>query len=170
MTQALLYAAFAIIVLISVLAMYQVVTMNAKKTQVTRLMSAITTELQSMSLAGNGTFEGVPARLVARGAIPRDSLKSSNGGRNEVITLPFDGNIDMYFEGAGASGTPLTGIISWANPTRSAVALCNYLSAGEVGALISGPLGSDYVITQTVCESGSPAVGFLFRYPNIVSH
>ncbi len=145
MTQALLYAAFAIIVLISVLGMYQVVTLNSNKTTATRTMSMASGEARTLYRNADdfGTAENglTSAKLIAAGAVPTDATTEEGGV--QTIKLPYQGTVEF---GPATDNTKFQAVVEFEN-SRSARALCTFLSAGEPDTIITGPMGSEYVIT-----------------------
>ncbi len=153
MTQALLYAAFAIIVLISVLGMYQVVTLNSNKTTATRTMSMASGEARTLYRNADD-FTGITAqKLIDAGAVPTDAVNADG-----TIKLPYQGSVQ--FAAAGTTGYTAT-VTFGADPSRSATALCTFLSAGEVDTIITGPMGSEYVIpTAPDCSTGTFSVTY----------
>ncbi len=155
MTQALLYAAFAIIVLISVLAMYQVVSFNAAKTRTVMLLTNISNE--SRILYRGGSFGGLTtAKIIEAGVIPRDSVITGNR-----IGLPYGGEGDLF---GSADVAQIT--ITWPSASRSAKNLCTFLASGdkavsEMKFFDMGPLGTDYAVggfCDGEAAGGTPAL------------
>lgn len=160
MTQSLLYAAFALVVLISVLAVYQVVDFNAKKRESAQIMTGISSELPLMK-PGNPT-RGYPGyqtdRLIDRGILGSENLRTV--GAERLISLPYGGGVgylivptlDYIFSGDGQVQ------IVWPDNTIRARHLCAYLSSGDQGVLRDGPLGNQYAILSASCDASSPAL------------
>lgn len=139
MTNALLWAAFAIVVLISILGMYQVVQLNSNKTNATRTMSTVSNEART--LYRNATDFGTTNlnnTLVQAGAVTNDAIGGTEEAR--LITLPY--GTSVTFTGAGQN---FTAAMTFPG-SRGARSLCTFLTSGDKGVLINGPLGSDYSI------------------------
>jgi len=140
MTQALLYAAFAIVVLISVLAMYQVVTLNSNKTTASRTVSTAAQEARTL-YRNSVDFTGLDnTTLIQAGAIPTDAFTGTN-----TITLPYGGTV-VY---APATGGKFQATVTLSD-TRGGKALCTFLSSGTGGQVITGPMGAEYSVPADV--------------------
>lgn len=148
LTQAMLYAAFAIIVLISVLAMYQVVSLNTNKTTATRTMSMASSEARTL-YRNSDDFTGLTSqRLIDAGAVPTDAVNGT------TISLPYNGTVE--FGPTAAGSTTYDADVTFAQNTRSSRALCTFLSSGEAGVIITGPMGSEYQIGTVDCAATAP--------------
>lgn len=157
MTQALLYAAFAIVVLISVLAMYQVVTLNSNKTTAARTISTAAQEARTL-FRNSVDFEDLDtAMLIQAGAVPTDAI----GGTEEAptITLPYQGTV--AFDDAAGGKFQATVALSG---TRGGRALCTFLSSGVSSEVITGPMGAEYsgTLADGACSGANP--GFTVTY------
>ncbi len=168
MTQALLYAAFAIIVLISVLAMYQIVSLNAKKEETTRVMNVISSEIRTMArgsaanmesyINGSASFEG---RLIDLGIVPQSAVSDGD------IVLPYNGTLEAGgFAINGAHDETFYMQIMFMNASRGGRALCAYLGSGSEYAtqgaapamIENGPLGANYTVIN-LCSPTTAGVG-----------
>lgn len=159
MTQALLYAAFAIVVLISVLAMYQVVTLNSNKTVASRTVSTAAQEARTL-YRNSADFTGLNnTTLIQAGAVPTDAISGTG-----TITLPYQGTVAFTPE-----GNKFKAVVALSN-TRGGKALCTFLSSGAtVGAgtdpapVITGPMGAEYSASvANTCATDTP--GFTVVY------
>lgn len=150
MTQALLYAAFAIVVLISVLAMYQVVTLNSNKTTSARTVSTAAQEARTL-FRNSPDFDGLTNTvLIQAGAVPTDAISGSD------ITLPYQGTIAFAPEGTNDEKFKATVTLS---NTRGGKALCTFLSSGAGTSVITGPMGAEYTLAATPAKNcGDDAV------------
>lgn len=156
MTQALLYAAFAIVVLISVLAMYQVVTLNSNKTTASRTVSTAAQEARTL-FRNSVDFIGLnTAMLVQAGAVPTDAI----GGTPEAptITLPYQGTVAFT-----PNGNKFQAAVALSG-TRGGRALCTFLSSGVGANVITGPMGAEYsgTLAADACSGATP--GFTVVY------
>lgn len=144
MTQALLYAAFAIVVLISVLAMYQVVTLNSNKTAAARTVSTAAQEARTL-YRNSEDFTGLTNTvLVQAGAVPTDATDGTSS-----ITLPYQGTV-AYTPTADGKFQALVTL----SGTRGGRALCTFLSSGAGTSVITGPMGAEYTLDGTAtCNS-----------------
>lgn len=151
MTQALLYAAFAIVVLISVLAMYQVVTLNSNKTVAARTVSTAAQEARTL-FRNSVDFDGLTNTvLVQAGAVPTDAVSGTDG-----ITLPYQGAITFLPEGTNDEKFKATVTLS---NTRGGKALCTFLSSGAGTSVITGPMGAEYTLAAEPAKNcGANAV------------
>lgn len=158
MTQALLYAAFAIIVLISVLGMYQVVTLNSNKTTATRTMSMASGEARTLYRNADDFTNLTSARLIKAGAVPTDAVDQSGtptDTTDDTIKVPYQGTV--AFRPNATDATKFDAVVTFATPsTRSSRALCTFLSTGEPGTIITGPMGSEYSIGTVACDDAAP--------------
>lgn len=160
MTQALLYAAFAIVVLISVLAMYQVVTLNSNKTVASRTVSTAAQEARTL-FRNSVDFSGLDnTTLIQAGAVPSDAISGTS-----TITLPYQGTVSFAPEGgaspvAGSNRFQATVVIP---DTRGGNALCTFLTSGTPGEVITGPMGAEYVVPADVDCSGAANFTVLYQ-------
>lgn len=163
LTQAMLYAAFAIIVLISVLAMYQVVSLNTNKTTATRTMSMASSEARTL-YRNSDDFTGLSSeQLIAAGAVPSDAIDpgATNAATDDTIALPYNGTV--VFEANATDATTYDAEVTFDGSNRSSRALCTFLSSGDTGVIITGPMGSEYQIGDTDCDS-TTAPSFTVTY------
>lgn len=153
LTQAMLYAAFAIIVLISVLAMYQVVSLNTNKTTSTRTMSMASSEARTL-YRNSDDFTGLTSqRLIDAGAVPTDAHDGT------TITLPYNGTVAF----APAADNNYQATVLFDGNSRSSRALCTFLSSGETGVIITGPMGSEYQIGTVDCAADDPTFSVTYQ-------
>lgn len=156
MTQALLYAAFAIVVLISVLAMYQVVTLNSNKTTASRTVSTAAQEARTL-FRNSVDFTGLNnATLIQAGAVPTDAIKTTGEGAEatQTISVPYQGTVAF----APATGGKFQATVTLDN-TRGGRALCTFLTSGTAGEVITGPMGAEYTVpaaAKTGCTTAAP--------------
>lgn len=153
MTGALLWAAFAIGVLISILGVYQVVQLNSNKTAATRTMSTISNEARGM-FRNSPNFTGLTNQLlVDAGAVTNDAYTAGSGENAQPrITLGYDTGVVFAPTTGGFSATIRPG------PGIRARNLCTFLNAGNGSTeLINGPLGSDYVLSGS-CSGDNAAI------------
>lgn len=156
MTQALLYAAFAIVVLISVLAMYQVVTLNSNKTTASRTVSTAAQEARTL-FRNSADFTGLSNTvLVQAGAVPTDAINGASG-----ITLPYQGNV-VFAPSATAGKFDAT--VTFASDSRGAQALCTFLSSGVGEDVITGPMGAEYAEGASAPDCTNAAPTFVVTY------
>lgn len=151
MTQALLYAAFAIVVLISVLAMYQVVTLNSNKTVASRTVSTAAQEARTLFRNSANFADLDNATLIQAGAVPTDAINGTN------ITLPYQGTITFAPEGGAspvAGSNKFQATVAIPN-SRGGRALCTFLSSGTAGTVITGPMGAEYTVPADVDCTGA---------------
>ena len=154
MTQALLYAAFAIVVLISVLAMYQVVTLNSNKTVAARTVSTAAQEARTL-FRNSADFTGLDnATLIQAGAVPTDAISGTS-----TITLPYGGTV-VY---APATDGKFQATVTLSN-TRGGKALCTFLSSGTYGQVITGPMGAEYTVPAAAKAGCATAAPFTVVY------
>lgn len=161
MTQALLYAAFAIIVLISVLAIYQVVTFNASKTELVNLASTVQNETRMMTKGRAQTFGITAQNVIDSGVIPSRNIGDIQG--YPIIKLPYGGYMTI-----GGNGTTVQAGMAWTEPSRSAKNLCNFMAGvqdadpnGPAVAVEQGPMGSNYVVVNRCAEDNA---SFIVEY------
>lgn len=154
MTNALLWAAFAIVVLISILGMYQVVQLNSNKTSATRTVSTVSNEARTL-FRNAQDFTGLNnALLVQAGAVTNDATDGVSD-----ITLPY--GTDVVFAVGAPDATTFTATMDFgADPSRGAIALCTFLTSGDTTGLINGPMGSDYTITSADCAAGDAVITY----------
>lgn len=162
MTQALLYAAFAIVVLISVLAMYQVVTLNSNKTAAARTVSTAAQEARTL-YRNSVDFTGLTNTVLVRaGAVPTDAISGTDG-----ITLPYQGSIEF----TEAADSKFQAEVTFDAGSRGAKALCTFLSSGAavaeeggVAPVITGPMGAEYSASgANTCDSDTPAFTVVYE-------
>ncbi len=153
MTQALLYAAFAIVVLISVLAMYQVVTLNSNKTTAARTVSTAAQEARTL-FRNSVNFTGLDNEmLIQAGAVPTDAISGT-----ETITLPYQGTVAFAPTAAGADEGKFQATVTL-SPTRGGRALCTFLSSGAASEVITGPMGAEYKLASTPAKACDATTG-----------
>lgn len=165
MTQALLYAAFAIVVLISVLAMYQVVTLNSNKTVASRTVSTAAQEARTL-YRNSADFTGLNnATLIQAGAVPTDAIKTETTGTGagatttQTISVPYQGTVVF----ASAAGGKFQATVTLDN-TRGGRALCTFLTSGKADEVITGPMGAEYTVPATAKAGCATAAPFTVVY------
>lgn len=154
MTQALLYAAFAIVVLISVLAMYQVVTLNSNKTVASRTVSTAAQEARTLFRNSADFTDLDNETLIRAGAVPTDAISGT-----DTITLPSGGTV-VY---APATGGKFQATVTLSN-TRGGKALCTFLTSGTAGEVITGPMGAEYTVPAAAKAGCTTAAPFTVVY------
>lgn len=154
MTQALLYAAFAIVVLISVLAMYQGVTLSNNKTNASRTVSTAAQEARTL-YRNSVDFTGLSNEtLIQAGAVPTDAVSGTN-----IIKLPYQGTVVF---GPAADGK-FQAVVTPTN-TRGGKALCTFLASGAPDQVITGPMGAEYVVPATAAAGCATGATFTVTY------
>lgn len=165
MTQALLYAAFAIVVLISVLAMYQVVTLNSNKTAASRTVSTAAQEARTL-YRNSVDFDGLTNTVLVRaGAVPTDAIGGTEAA--PTITLPYQGTVEF----TDTTDGKFQAEVSFDTGSRGAKALCTFLSSGATPAagtdpapVITGPMGAEYSASgANTCASDAPAFTVVYE-------
>ena len=157
MTQALLYAAFAIVVLISVLAMYQVVTLNSNKTVAARTVSTAAQEARTLYRNSADFADLKNTTLIQAGAVPTDAIGGTDAA--PTITLPYGGTV-VY---APATGGKFQATVTLSN-TRGGKALCTFLSSGDADKVITGPMGAEYTVPAAAKAGCATAAPFTVVY------
>lgn len=154
-TQMLLFTAFVIIGMISVLALYQVVMLNSNKTKATQVVSMASGEARTL-YRNSDNFTGLSsATLIAAGAVPTDAVSGTN------IVLPYQGTVAFA---PSASGNTFEATVTFPASTRSTRALCTFLSTGQTGVIITGPMGSEYQLGTADCASTTaPTFGVTYQ-------
>lgn len=156
MTNALLWAAFAIVVLISILGMYQVVQLNSNKTSATRTASTVSNEARTLFRNAKDFSTLNNALLIQAGAVTNDATDGTS-----TITLPYGTAVAFGPAGTGGTTSQFDATLTFAD-TRGAKSLCTFLTSGEKDTLINGPMGSDYIVpASTDC---STAGNVIIRY------
>lgn len=146
MTQALLYAAFALLVLIGVLAMYSVVTTSNNKTTSARTISTAAQEARTL-FRNSAEFTGLTDTvLIQAGSIPSDAIGGTAG---DEIVLPYGSSVE--FLPAAGDPTKFQATLRTSD-TRGGNALCTFLTSGDAG-VITGPLGAEYTVRTTAGEA-----------------
>lgn len=154
--QAMLYAAFAIFVLIAVLGVFQVVQLNSNKNTATRTVSMASSEARTL-YRNSDDFTGLTSqRLIDAGAVPTDAIDGA------LIKLPYQGTV--AFAPNATDATTYDAVVAFDGNTRSSRALCTFLSAGETGVIITGPMGSEYQISGTPDCANATAPTFTVNY------
>lgn len=141
MTNALLWAAFAIAVLISILSVYQITQYNASRKDALQNVSVISNEARQL-FTTQDRYTGLNAEmLIEAGAVTNES---HNG--TEII-LPYGGV--MTFE-ASQWRKEFTVYVTFDSNTVHSRALCNTLSVGsppaQHGEPMDGPMGNNYFV------------------------
>lgn len=162
MAKSLLYAMFAIVIIIDVMALYGTVRLNQSKQQAVQIMT--TAALEARQAHKGTTFAGLTTQsLIERGAVPASAVIGSEP--NQSILLPYGGvvNIVPTFLNDGFSAYVVFNNSSW-----QAHALCFYLASGQRGTMIDGPMGSDYSLDIEHCNDETyPSFNVLY---NVQSH
>ncbi len=164
LTQGLLYAAFAIVVLITVLSVYQVVMMAHQKNEVARLMSIYTAEIRVQMKATPsdqiGAFDRAFANLAMSPSVQKDIVYGPYNFSH--YALPYGGSIHKLATPGNTDRFSLA--VNFGAESRGARALCTFLGSGGVGEIINGPMGSDYRIVRTQCGEGQQVLSVQVAY------
>ena len=170
MTQSLLYVSYAIIVLIGVLAVYEVVNRNTARKETAQILTNLSAEFLTWPRGwDNGTFTQDHLATIAKaGAFDPGLLSQENG--TSVLHLPYGARATYTSYGSG--GHTLVGTIMFDPANHRGVSLCNYLIAGAeiaemTGRAISGPLGAEYVVEDAQCTSDMSYINYAIR-PNTI--
>ena len=151
LTQAMLYAAFAIFVLVSVLYGYTMVDIRRSKANTTTLMSFMSSEIRGL-YAGQGNVGSLDAgHLIRAGSVPLGNAREIDG--NSSIIAPHGGFVTF-----SPADNPLDfrATIVWPAGGRTPRALCLHLVGTDEEEEGAGPLGTDYVIEDSDCLGESP--------------
>lgn len=157
LTQAMLYAAFAILVLMSVLYGYTQVELRRSKTNTTALMAFISSEIRGL-YAGRANVGDLSAEhLIHAGSVPLGFAREVDGEFS--IVAPHGGFITF-----SPTDDPLDfrATMEWPSGGRTPRALCLHLVGTEEEEESSGPLGTDYVIETADCYSDSPRLTAIY--------
>lgn len=158
MTNALLYAAFAIVIFLAGMKIYEVVDLNARKHEASLIMTGVSEALKDhptfYTLAYDGEDAAETSDAIRKtGLIDDKHFRDVAGGAE--LSVPYGGvlsyQIICYKCGDGLV------VIAFQEPTRKAAALCTYLSSGPMSVLRTGPLGTDYSVNDKNCDvDGGP--------------
>ena len=126
---------------------FTVIQRNIAKNTAQRVIPMASSEARLL-YRNSPDFDGITAaRLIDSGAIPVDSIEGT------TFVVPFGGVVTV----AAAADARFTMAIAWPE-SSNARALCTSLSAGPVGGgQISGPMGTEYVITSAPTSCTGPA-------------
>lgn len=142
MTNALLWAAFVIVILVSIMAVYQVVRLNANK----RLASESVTMLMNESrllFSGRNSYDDITNQmLIEAGAVPPEMINGDD------ITVPYGGVVVLESRSSFRKELNLT--VTFPESTFQTRSLCMYMGQGSQDYqhtnLETGPMGVDYMI------------------------
>lgn len=161
MTNALLWAAFAIVVLISILSTYQVVMFNKAKQDMSMTFTAVSTEFHSWPFSYSDGLGTTDYALTFRDAGAYNDSDVGTDGMGTYLKLPYESR--AYFYPGGSSNYSMTVAIYFGDNQRARW-LCTASMAGrEAGVTQSGLLGFNYEISGGDCSQGTPVVAFRMR-------
>lgn len=151
LTQAMLYAAFAIFVLVSVLYGYTMVDLRRSKASTTTLMTFISSEIRGL-YAGQANVGSLDSEhLINAGSVPLGQAREVAGEFS--IIAPHGGFITFS---PTADPLDFRATIEWPAGGRTPRALCLHLVGTDEEEEGAGPLGTDYVIEDSDCYGESP--------------
>lgn len=152
-----------IIVLVGTAVLYGVFTIaqrqNAKGTA-SRVASMAASEARLL-FRNRADFDALTGQtLINAGAIPVDSIGLGAGTApdTDAIILPFSGAVRYT-----GSGNNFTATVTWNDDNGNSRSLCNYLSSGEPGEIISGPMGSEYTLGTINCAVANPTFSVVYE-------
>lgn len=156
-TQSLLYAAFALVVLMGSLTLYNAVQLNNAKQEAVKVMTAATQSVRQLYKDKNYS-ELTMQQIVNSGVIPSSALTGTPP--NQRILLAYGGVVEIVptFLNDGFSAFVVFNNSSWRGR-----ALCRFLSSGPRGQMLDGPMGSDYSLDIEHCNDQSfPSFNVLY--------
>lgn len=149
MTSALLWAAFSIGVLISIISVYLIVEINSRKREFSEIAHLASTELRRVAKSYESIY-AIPnpdTILQDYGIIPSQYVTADN-----ELVLPY--GLEISF---GANSAQEVTVSFSAPDSRLASAVCHSLK-GVVAVgedVITGPMGSNYVLEVAECDRGA---------------
>lgn len=156
MTNALLYAAFAAVIFIAGMKIYEAVDLNARKHEASVVMTGVSEALKDHRTFYALSYDGEDAAEISdairkTGMVPDKHFLNVAGGAE--LSVPY-GGVLSYMIICHKCGVVY---ITFMEPTRKAAALCTYLSSGPMRVLRTGPLGTDYSVNDKNCDvDGGP--------------
>ncbi len=158
MAQALLWAAFALLVVVTALYAFTVVDIRRSKAATTESIAAISGEIRGV-FTNSEDFSGLNNDfLINAGSVPVGNVRDTNGVR--TIVLPHGGALSFA---PGNTQHTFNARIDWAVSGRTPLALCLHIASTGTGEAISGPLGVDYEIERADCYAESPYVTAIYH-------
>lgn len=168
MTNALLYAAFAIVIFLAGMKIYEVVDLNARKHEASLIMTGVSEALKDHPTFYTLAYDEEDAAEITdairkTGLINDSHFRDVAGGAE--LSVPY-GGVLSYQIICHKCGDGVV-YLAFMEPTRKAAALCTYLGSGPMGVLRSGPLGTDYSVNAKNCDSDQGGLFINFSYRDI---
>lgn len=165
LTNSLLWSAFAILILLSVLALVRVVNMNQTRMEMIQDVNLIVSEARTLHLR-KSSYQGLTTNtLIRSGALPPKMVKDLNGqGRFFQLVLPKGGYVAVNPGAFSARDPNAFEMILYFGNDRDSQSLCHYMSGGREdfteysnnvnydNLIETGPLGTNYVMNQITCQ------------------
>lgn len=160
LTQALLFSAIAVALVIGVMYLRTVVDAQQKRMATMSGFTQISNEARTQSRLGANPGN-LYNNILQSGSIAEDLVL--NMVDREFLILPYWGLVDVY-DDLSTNGYVISVVYSF--PSEKAVQMCNYLSRGTVGQFqSSGPLGTDYAIGTRNCYAPDyPLFTVVYKY------
>lgn len=165
LTNSLLWSAFAILIILSVLVLVRIVNMNQTRMEMIQGVNLIVSEARTLHLR-KSSYQGLTANtLIRSGALPPKMVKDLNGqGRFFQLVLPKGGYVSLNPGAFSARDPNAFEMILYFGNDRDSQSLCHYMSGGREdfteysnsinydNLIETGPLGTNYVMNQIMCQ------------------
>ena len=153
MMQTLLYAMFALMVLVGTLYIWSMIDIRRAKAETTTVASQISSEVRAM-FTGYSSFERLTTDLMIDvGSVPNSNVRDVGGVK--TIMIPHGGNISLT---NGTEQHSFIANVSWPENGRAPKSVCLHMSSTGINEVSSGPMGTNYKITDADCDAASPYV------------
>lgn len=152
-TNALLWAAFAMLIIVGVLYTYGTVKIKQAQSDATTMISSVTSEIRAIH-ATQGHYQWLTdTYLVETGAVPVGYTR----GTGETAEIVFEGQAALTFA-PGTASDEFNLTITWDQPGRQPSAVCRHLAAVPTGRVPAGTLGEQYQVIFSSCDIPRPTL------------
>lgn len=157
MSNAMLWAAFAAVILMTTFYTYATVKISHEKRMATTLISAITSDIRGIKeIHGNYDFLSSDF-LVDVGSVPDNNIRQVNG----ETKISFDPSSTLVFS-PSPNRSRFDLDITWDTNGRIPQAVCRYLASAVSENVPSGALGENYEILSASCSLSSPTLSVTY--------
>lgn len=158
-TQMLLFTAFVIITMLSMLYAYGLIDVRRSKTNLTSALIAMTGEIKGV-YKGSETLQTLDTNyLINSGSAPPGNVRVVDG--EQTLIAPYGGVIT--FAAIPNEVRSFSATITWPSDGRSPKALCRHMAGVSGGQMIVGPMGSDYELADSNCDTAPLFVTAIYR-------
>ena len=158
MTQALLWSALAVLVIIGALMAYGLLDLRKSKSDTTTIITTVTAELRAVGRTQPDFSWVNDDYIINSGSVPNKYVRISGSERS--ISVPHGGSLTFS---PGITDQSFDATIRWDAGGDIPEALCMHLASVRTGRIATGTLGEEYEVTSSACFSETPELSVTYH-------